>query len=192
MILVYGGAFNPVTKAHEQVVDYCIKEYHPFKIFMVPVSDSYNKANLEKFIHRFNMLEIAMYNKDRVEISKLEENGAIKGSYSLLHIIHSTYNRPVKLVIGSDNFENFNFWLSYKDIVKDFGLIVIPRGKFKQKDSKKLLQKLDLEDLSHKITFAQKVKIDGSSTKYRDGNDLSILDEDVLDYINDNGLYGRG
>ena len=58
----FGGCFNPPTNIHMELANKLIKEGKLDKVIFVPVNDYYNKENLEKAKHRYNMLKLATKN----------------------------------------------------------------------------------------------------------------------------------
>ena len=56
----FGGSFNPITKAHLNLILEAIDEYKLDKVYFVPMNDMYKKQGLLPLEYRKNMLEIAL------------------------------------------------------------------------------------------------------------------------------------
>lgn len=185
MIIVYGGTFNPPTKAHEKIANLLIRKYNPKKFIFLPVGDNYTwKDNYTSFSHRKNMIELVF--KDSVfEVSVIENNNTYKGTYWALNHIKETYKSDVYFVLGADNILKLDKWIEYEKLVNEFKFIVLTRkgydasGLINEKYSK-------FADNFYIINF----NVDISSTEFRKNPKLtSYLNKDVLKYINDNDLY---
>jgi len=43
MVLVFGGSFNPPTKAHLEIVEKLLERYEHARVLLLPVGDDYQK-----------------------------------------------------------------------------------------------------------------------------------------------------
>ena len=84
MIIVYGGAFNPPTKAHYEIIKIVNDIFKPEAFILLPVGNKYQKKELISFDHRVKMLELMGEKLPFVTISKLEENESFKGTVNTL------------------------------------------------------------------------------------------------------------
>ncbi|MFQ9784942.1 MAG: nicotinate-nicotinamide nucleotide adenylyltransferase [Ruminococcus sp.] len=88
-IAIFGGAFNPIHKAHTTLAENVLKECNVEKVIFRPTFISPHKSMqyAVPFEHRVNMCKIATKDNDNFIVSTLEEN--FKGkSY--------TYRTPLK------------------------------------------------------------------------------------------------
>ena len=78
MNIVYGGSFNPPTKAHKLIIDKLFQIFMPDNIIVVPVGNSYGKKGLIEFSHRYNMAKLL---DNRVVICDFEDKEEYTGTY---------------------------------------------------------------------------------------------------------------
>lgn len=186
MVLVYGGSFNPPTKAHEMILTKLIDTFNPKKVIIVPVGDAYGwKHNLISFFHRYNMLNLTIKNYKNVEISSIENSTDFKGTFYTLNQL-SLDNEDIYFVLGTDHLETFSKWIDYDKLLLNYGFIIINRSDypldlslFDQYHTKYHIMPFDSEISSSKI----RLNIEDSQ------NDLSRL---VYQYIKKNRLYQEG
>ena len=188
MIVVFGGAFNPVTNAHIEVYKYVNDKIIDSKFIFLPVSSAYTKSDLVGNYHRVNMLELATKEFNNVFISGLEiSDSDFLGTYQSLIRIADNYNDDVAFVVGADNLLNMNKWINVEGILSEFKIIVLGRNKIdpiKTIRSNKVLQRFE----SSFIIF-EDFNINISSTGFRNSFDSSVVPKIVYDYIIENELY---
>ncbi len=177
MLLVYGGSFNPPTLAHYEIAK-LLKNKFDCELLFVPVGNSYNKPTLIEFKHRYNMIKIVA-DKLNCDVSNIEDNNKYIGTYELLKSIN---NNDVYFIMGADNLVNINSWINASKLIAEFKFIVLNRDNF---DCDSFISKL-----SHPNNFTVvDIDIDISASNFREKKDNSILDKDVLEYIEKFNLY---
>lgn len=186
MILVFGGAFNPPTKAHKTIYETLNRRYQPSLFIFLPVGSSYPKPELVDFEHRKTMLEIMTEHSSKVLISDLEQHPPFKGSVAALDYFKQHYSEPVKFVLGLDNLLDLPNWIEYERLLNENAFIAIDRqGSVFEKIQKHYPQYQDhFEIVSIDIPTA-------SSLFRKDPNQYqNMIDEAVLNYIHTHHLYG--
>ena len=181
MNIVYGGSFNPPTKAHKLIIDKLFLVFKPDNIIVVPVGDNYGKKDLISYEHR---LEMAKLLDDRIIVSDLENNDKYLGTYNLLNKLKEYYD-DLYYVIGSDNLINLDKWIDYKNLLKDFKFVVFNRHNL---DLQEIIMEKYPEFKNHFVVI--QIDYDISSSKFRETLDKSLIPNDVYDYIVENELYG--
>lgn len=188
MIIVFGGAFNPVTNAHLDVCDFVLRQYPSAKFVFLPVSSAYTKSELASNHDRVEMLKLAVKGRDNVTISPLEiSDSDYQGTYQSLIRISDMYQEDVAFVVGADNLVNMHKWINISGLLSEFKIIVLGR--------------YDL-DIDHLITsnpvlarFEQQFITfpdfdrDISSTAFRESFDQTAVPKEVYDYIIEHELY---
>lgn len=188
MKVIFGGAFNPVTKAHMQVYEYVMNRIGADEFVFLPVSNAYTKSDLASNYHRLNMLEIAIAKKDNVRVSELEMNDSdFLGTYQSLIRFSDSEKVDVGFVIGADNLMGMHLWINIQGILSEFKIIVLSRYGIninKIIDGNPILKK-------HKNSFiiCDDFNVDISSTHFREIFKKEFVPEGVFEYIVDNGLY---
>ncbi|HKL94949.1 MAG TPA: nicotinate (nicotinamide) nucleotide adenylyltransferase [Haploplasma sp.] len=184
MNIVYGGSFNPPTKAHLEIVDTLLLQFPQSKVIILPVGNNYSKKSLINFNDRFMMLELMFSNNSRVIVSNLEDTNVFKGTYDSLKTLNLEFE-DLYLVIGSDNLHNFNKWIKYQNILQEFSLIIFRRN---EDDIAKLMEPFDYLKPNYQI-----VKFDNEINSTVIRSDIEryrhYLDTNVYQYIKKNKLY---
>lgn len=185
MNIVFGGSFNPPTKAHGEIVSLLIEKFNPKKIILVPVGNLYHKNELIGFSDRFNMLNLMFKDNEKVVISNIEEKGNFKGTINTLRALSEDYNN-IHFSLGTDQVKAFESWIDYKDLLKEYPLIIFKRN---NDDLKEIVKKF--EKYEHKFDWIE-YENEISSSKFRSNKKLykNYVDEKVYDYILTHQLYG--
>ena len=185
----FGGSFNPPTNAHINLAKKAKKECELDKIIFVPMGDFYKKKGLAKAKDRYNMLKLAIEEKDKeiLEVSDMElaikENlGAIEAFTNIekLYPIDEKY-----FMMGADNFEKILTWKKSKKLIENYNYIIFER------------ENIDLEKfIKEKINTKTTIKIiknvnykNMSSTEFRKNSNKELVPKEVLKYIEKNKIY---
>jgi nicotinate-nucleotide adenylyltransferase len=186
MILVYGGAFNPPTKAHKIIFETLMKTYQPSLFIFIPVGKSYPKSNLAEFHHRKAMLELMITPYSNILISDFEQTEAFKGTISALDYFKKQYQTDLKFVLGLDNVLDLPHWIEYPRLLAENKFIAIDRQGSVQDIIKKMYP-----NHQHQFDTIQ-LDIPMSSSMFRkDPKSFKhMIDAPVFDYIQKHHLYG--
>lgn len=186
MILVFGGAFNPPTKAHKTIYETLMSRYQPSLFIFLPVGSSYPKPELIDFKHRKAMLEIMTDHNKFVLVSDIEQHPPFKGSVSALDHFKQLYKEPVKFVLGLDNLLDLPNWIEYERLLKENQFIAIDRnGSAHEKIVKHYPLYLDHFDVVSLNIHTASSLFRKDPIQYKD-----MIEPKVLDYINKHHLYG--
>ena len=180
-ICIFPGTFNPIHDGHIKMAEFALKKYNFEKIIFIPAYLPPHKEidnNLAQ--HRYNMVESAIKNNPKFEISDIEYKSENK-SYSLITVqkIIEQYGIQGRLnfIIGTDAFAKINSWYKAEELKKLVHFIVFNRRGDKEEDLPK--------DWDYEIAGMEYVDI--SSTEIRKG--LNKANNIVEGYIKENGLY---
>lgn len=179
MIWIYGGSFNPPTKAHFNIINSVKNMFPKDQVYIIPVGDQYKKKDLEPFNHRVNML---LEMDKNYNILKYEKE-IYEGTYHTLLKVKKDFKCKVGFIIGSDLLINIPEWIEYKKLCDQFPVIIIKRPKY------------DIIPEQHLRIFKNyrviNLNLEISSKKIR--NNMKNLSNDlhpnVLKYIKKNLLY---
>jgi len=189
MRVVFGGAFNPVTKAHMDVYHF-LKEQIDFSEFIfLPVSSAYTKSELASNYHRLNMLELVTSKFADIEVSKLEiDDSDFLGTYQSLIRLYDKKEDELAFVVGADNLINMHKWINIEGILSEFQVIVLGRNGL---DIEELIREREVLD-KHRSRFLvfEDFSRNISSTTFRETLNKDDVEEEVFDYILENKLYG--
>jgi nicotinate-nucleotide adenylyltransferase len=181
MIWIYGGAFNPPTKAHLNIVKTLKSMYPDDHIMIVPVGNDYQKSSLIDFFHRYHMCQLTF--EDTI-ISTIEHDQKYQGSFALLKAIKNETQQEVGFVIGADQLKNLTKWINYESLIKTYPCMIFKRADVNMDDYQSLLKKFYHYQI---ITFDYPI----ASTMIRKHlkDHLDHLDPKVVGYIEMHGLY---
>ena len=211
LIGLYGGAFDPVHKAHISIAKNCIKIIGLKKIIFIPTGNSPNNKIMSAHNHRLEMLNIVC-TESSFEFSDFEINEYLKQkriSYTIntINFFKHRSDSTLLFILGTDAFSTINSWYKWNDILNYCHLVLIERsGKksnietmsrevqeyFKENKTNNIN---DLKKYNHGLIYPILMPIfDESSSEIRDRSmkNLDInnfLPEAIKDYINKNGLY---
>ena len=197
MDAVYIGSFNPVTKAHLQIAEEILK-YAENCIF-VPVSDLYAKDSLKvKGEERLEMLRLATQNQKRFIVDDLEIAMAKKYHHQnktleTMRVLAQQYHKDLAFVIGADNLLEIKNWYHYRELLKEFRLIVISRDGLDLYEY--LSEDQELKELTKDTIVLNHIDLNISSKLVRHHvlNGLPVdelVTKEVQDYIEKHNLYG--
>ena len=195
-IAIFGGSFNPPINSHITLAKEIMNKFSSIeKLIFVPVSTRYQKEDLAKDEHRYNMLKLICDKNNKLEVSDIELKEE-KQLYTIqtLDIFKEKYkDYDIYFVMGTDNLKELETWKEAERILSEYKIIVLERDNDK------------LSDILQKNRFLNKykdslIKIEGidriflSSTmireKIKNGEEVEqFIDEEVLQYIKENGLY---
>jgi nicotinate-nucleotide adenylyltransferase len=189
VIGVFGGSFNPVHAGHISLAREVVARKLADKVVMVlsplnPLKE--DPASLIDDYLRMEMLRIACLPYPRLEASDIELSMP-RPSYTIDTLRRLAASNPgdsFRLVIGADNWECFDRWKDYREILRDFHPIVYPREgcAMPGEDSQATPMWADLLPVSS--TMIRQRLITGEPVN-------NLLPPAVLDYIRANGLYRR-
>ena len=197
-IVIFGGTFNPPTRAHLDIATEALYYLDAEKVLFVPVSDLYKKDDVEISYHRVNMLNLAIGNFRRLEIDFTEVDAvALTYTYETVEKIKSQYqDKELFLLIGADNLEDFKNWKNQRTIMENCSLLVVNRN---NSSIDEIIESNEiLTEFKDKVIEAPIEEIEISSTEVRNriaSNELegleNLVDKEVIDYIIENKLYSK-
>ena len=197
-IVIFGGTFNPPTRAHLDIATEALYYLDAEKVLFVPVSDLYKKDDVEISYHRVNMLNLAIGNFRRLEIDFTEVDAVkLTYTYETVEKIKSQYqDKELFLLIGADNLEDFKNWKNQRSIMENCSLLVVNRN---NSSIDEIIESNEiLTEFKDKIIEAPIEEIEISSTEVRNriaSGELegleNLVDKEVIDYIVENKLYSK-
>jgi nicotinate-nucleotide adenylyltransferase len=131
---LYFGSFNPVHIGHLAIANYMVEFTDINQLWFVvsPQNPHKAKTNLLADYHRLEMINCAVEDDNRLRTSNIEFN-LPKPSYTadtLAYLSDKFPNYHFRILMGSDNLENFHKWKNYEAIIENYGVIVYPRPGF--------------------------------------------------------------
>ncbi len=185
MNVVYGGAFNPPTKAHVEVYRFLMEKLPIARFIFLPVSSVYGK-DVEADRHRYAMLERLTETLPGAEVSALEmEDETYRGTYhSLTRLSDET---ETAFVIGADHLKTLPRWKNAEKLLSEFRIIVLNRG---GEDLRGIIEGDGmLSRYAETFILFPEFHLDISASTYRTSKDPGLLPDPVRAYIERYGLY---
>jgi len=188
MIVVFGGAFNPPTRAHFELMKTICNLSDVSRVILMPVGDQYGKAELIAASHRVKMLEILADKLNNVEVSRLEVDFSrtLKTLETLTLLKEVFPTESICFVMGADNLEELPTWYRYRELIQNFKILVVNRENSCISD---YIKKLYPHDTGRFITLNDFSSLPISSSLFRKTYDSNLVENEVFDYILKNNLY---
>ena len=128
---LYGGAFDPVHRAHLQVARYALEQAQLDRVVFIPAAQSPLKAHapLTDAAVRLQMLSLALQGEARFELdgSEIERGGL---SYTIDTVRHFSAEHPdteLYWIIGADQFEQLDRWHRIEELIERVIFLVFAR-----------------------------------------------------------------
>ena len=198
-ICIFGGAFDPVHKGHIAIALSALKKYNFDKLlFMVSKEPPHKSNHTASFIHRINMVQLAISGLgDKFGVTDIEAKlKDLSYTYNSLSALKEIYaNDNIYFLVGSDIFASIEKWYNYKKLF-DLAYFIIgcrPGNSFKN-----MIESVP-DDIKKRIADKDKIElfeIDSfyiSSSEIRRGikKYLEYLPSLVAEYIINNNLYNK-
>lgn len=188
---VFGGSFDPVHNAHIETARQAVDEFGLDFVIFIPSYLPPHKLRLQASSQdRLNMLSLAVKNNSKFLIDTFEiQNKRIVYSFETLDYLQKKYYKDIlKLIIGSDTFNQLDEWVKPEYIAEKYGFFVMKRPDIAVDFNSKY---------SKYAVFSEFLMKNISSTQIRDmiknnAADIeSMVPKEVLKYIKENNLYGK-
>lgn len=181
-ILIFGGSFDPFHNGHFEILNQAEKLFKFDHIFIVPnyISPTKKTKSLTSDFDRVEMIKLAIEQKSNWSISMFELERKQR-SYTINTIKYFSSLNPnseIFLLIGLDQWNQFELWKKYDEILAKCKIIVAKRNNENVKCKFNIIP----------ITIPG-ININISSTNIRQKPTLYSLNYKVLNYLNENGLY---
>ncbi len=182
----FGGTFNPVHQGHIRLASYLREHYGLPEVWLSlspqnPLKDSDHPGATNE--QRLEMLVRACDGHPGLRAWAGElDMPRPSYTYNVLRRLREEGYDPT-LIIGADNWQNFNRWFKSEEIISDYQIIVYPRPGYE----------LPAESGYPNVKFALSApQTDVSSTEIRTDihQHSGDLPQGVADYIKEHKLYG--
>ena len=197
---IYGGTFNPPHIGHIRAAEYAVESLQLTKLLMIPSCISPHKKlpqNSPTPEQRMEMLQLAVGNDEKIEISDLElRRGSTSYTYETVAEVRKLYpNAEILLFMGTDMFLCFDSWKNPDQILQNAALAVFYRGD-RDEIPKIEEKKKFFEENGAKVYLVDNPVTEISSTDLRRMLVFDcaspFLTPSIQEYIQAYGLYGVG
>lgn len=193
-IVVFGGTFNPLSKAHGDILKLVGKKIDASKLILLPTDCSFLKewknfdsSSILSTSLRLEILEEFKKHNKNVEISKIEIEKITSKTYLSLKYLQNEYkDYNLYFIVGSEKLNELERWYEIDNLLKEFKIVVVRRNN----SNLDLLIKNNKLIEKYKDSFifynSKKYYQDISSTKIRElikENKFEELNEYTYNYV---------
>ena len=130
-VALYFGSFNPIHNGHIGLGEYLLEHADIDELWYVvsPQNPLKQRVDLWDDELRYRLACIATNNNPRLKVCDVEFHLPIP-SYTIntLRVLSERYkNYQFSLLIGADNYQIFDRWYCYDEILRDYSIYVYPR-----------------------------------------------------------------
>lgn len=133
-IAIYGGAFNPPTKAHEAVVAACLQHEAVDEVWVMPSADRFDKQFTVAARDRVAMLEMFVaecrqYGRVALSRVELEQIGPPTETGKTARFLREVYpTHDFRFVFGADAYNSMEAWDGGLELKSNLPMLVVVRG----------------------------------------------------------------
>lgn len=183
-IALYGGAFDPIHRAHLAIARVAVELYSLDCLLIIPAANPPHKRLHAPYEDRYRMVELAVEGEPHLEASRLESGTEHSYSIDTIEAVrrHLPEQTTLLFVIGADAFAEIESWKRWRDVIQSVEFIVVsrPGHQYRVPEGAR----------AHRLDG---MHFDVSSSAIRDqlakGAPAPDLPEAVMRYIEARGLY---
>lgn len=186
---IFGGSFDPIHTGHAMIANYASQWEALDEVWLMvsPQNPFKQDSNLSPEDVRCQMAEIASDECKNVKVSRFEMTLPRPSySYRTLSLLKEQYPQDeFILIIGSDNWLEFNRWRDNEKIIEKFEILIYPRPGYD-------IDENELPDHVKVMKDAPQVFISSTFVRQsvKEGKNLNFfVPPKVYEYIRQNNLY---
>lgn len=190
---IFGGSFDPIHAGHVALARYALKHAHLDEVWLMisPRNPLKPQATVATNEERLEMAELATRGIDGLKVSNFEFSLPVP-SYSWLTLTRLREEYPdilFQLIIGGDNWADFELWKNHDLIREEFGVIVYPRPGETIPTAPEGVK--ILEEAPRMPVSSTEIRAMLKSSDHQSAARLKeVLNMEVLQYIRQRHLYG--
>ena len=187
-LCVFQGTFDPIHNAHLKLADFVAANFDYDKILFIPAFLPPHKEEPETdFVHRFNMVKLAIEGSKIFEVSDIESKlGGTSYTYLTILELYKKYELEGKIgfIIGEDAFNQIESWYESDKLKELVDFILFSRSANKDDFAK-------LRSKGYNYTYADLKFTNISSSQLREciKDSCEFIPRKVEEYIDRNKLY---
>lgn len=184
---LYFGSFNPIHIGHLIVAKHVAEHCDVNQIWFVvsPQNPLKETSSLLNEKSRYYLTQLAIESEPKFKASNIEF-GLPRPSYTIDTMMHLTEKYPqheFSIIMGGDSFQNIPKWKNYKELLKQFKIIIYNRPGFEIDSTlSKNIEIVNAPLMDISSTFIRNAIKEKKSIKYL------VIDE-VIEEIKKSGYY---
>lgn len=128
---LYFGSFNPIHTGHLIIASHIAEYTMVDKVWLVvsPQNPLKPSDTMLNEYDRLRLVQIAIESDDRFKVCDIEFSLS-RPSYTIDTLIYLSQKHPqhsFSIIMGSDTYQDLSKWKNYKQLVKNYQIIVYPR-----------------------------------------------------------------
>ncbi len=190
----FGGTFDPVHEGHIGLAQAVVKHGFSDRVWFAPafVPPHKRRRRITAYVHRLNMLTLALRGLDALEATDFEARIALNPSYSceVMRRLRAAYpEEHWQLLIGADSLLELHGWFQAKTLVNECEILTAPRpGVVVTQEF--LIKNWGVENGGRLYrSLLPLPEFDASSTKIREKVANRVVLPEIQSYIEMCGLY---
>lgn len=193
---IMGGTMNPIHMAHLMIAEHIKEDFNLDKVYFLPTGDPPHKDLEVSSEKRYEMTLIATSDNSDFEVLDIETKRKGKSFTVDTMTELSKTGDEYYFIIGTDTLFLLRSWKDFQKIAKMTSFIVAIRPGYEEE--KKIYDEVRSlkEEFGFKIYLANIPKYEISSTdirkRFSENKSIKYLvPDDVISYIEKEGLYGK-
>lgn len=182
---ILGGTFDPIHNQHITIAKATYKKLKLDEVWILPTKLNPLKTNISATTEqRIAMIKLAIKNLAWLKLNEYELTTKEKVNYTIdtMKVFQEKYpNTEFYFIIGSDNLASLNKWKDIQQLITLVKFVIINRPNFQASTS--LMEKYHCQYLT--LELPNNI----SSSKIRSGENIDLLNQDEINYINENLIY---
>lgn len=129
--IIYGGAFNPPTLAHEAILRACVgyASEHGAEVWVMPSGDRFDKTIPTERATRLAYVAAMLEGLDgvKVDTSELDRPVEVETYDTVVELEQSHPDRQFTFVFGADSTQTMGTWKGGNELLKNLPMLVVER-----------------------------------------------------------------
>lgn len=131
-VAILGGAFDPITRGHEEVAKFVLNCSKIFDyVWLMPCYNHLYGKKMVRPRHRLEMCELVTHSDNRISVFPFEITNHLGGeTYKTIKMLLDSELASMydfSLIIGQDNANSFDKWVNFTHLEKMIRFVVVPR-----------------------------------------------------------------
>lgn len=135
-IVVLGGTFNPLSKAHGELINFLVSYFDAYKGILLPTNlnffhtwKHFNDKSILPTDLRLKIINEFIKRNKNIEVDLVEVEGKSLKTYNSLKYLKEKYpDKEILFAFGSEKVDELERWYRIEDILNNFKIILVRRN----------------------------------------------------------------